>query len=81
VHLSGRHRQVYDTFLDMAARIPLNVTLYMNIYPLGIGPILNTPLRATDLHLASGPANPSIDCYQPMLCASVATPERLPKYR
>jgi len=62
-----------DAFLEMAAKMPLIVTLYMNIYPLGVGPILNAPLRVPDLHLASGSANPSIHCYQPILCVSVTT--------
>jgi len=37
-----------DASLEMAAKMPLKVTLYMNIYPVGISPILNTSLRVPD---------------------------------
>jgi hypothetical protein len=67
-------RVFMDAFLEMAANIPLQVNLCTNVYPPGIAPTPNTPLRISRLRLQfSFASSRLIDCYQQMLCASAAT--------
>ena len=66
-------RVLMDAFIEMTARIPFQFTLYMSMYPPGTGPTPNLSLPISNLHLASSAADPSIDFYHPMLCASAAT--------
>jgi len=63
-----------DAFLETAAKIPLEVDLSWNVYPLGIHPAPNTPLRIFYLHFACQAAdNPSIDFYQLLFRVSATT--------
>ena len=65
IHLS---KVFMDAFLEMAAKIPLEVTLDINTYPYGICIKPNTLLCISDLYLISNVARPSI--FHQMLCAS-----------
>jgi hypothetical protein len=75
VHLS---RAFMEAFLETAANVSLTVNLGTNIYPPGIGPTSNTPLRISHLHFAAGAANDSpIDFYQSVFRASSTTLTKL----
>ena len=74
IHLS---RVFMDAFLEMAAKIPLEVTLDINTYPSGICIKPNTLLRISDPYLISNFAKPSIEVFHQMLCASAATLTKL----
>ena len=66
-----------DAFLEMAAKIPLEVTLDINTYLFGIFIQPNTHLRISNLYLISNFAKPSIEVFHQMLCASAATLTKL----
>jgi len=66
-------RMFMDTLLEMAAKIPLEVTLHENIYPRGMCPMPNAPLRISYLNLTISDYNPSINVYLPLLCACASS--------
>ena len=79
VHIEVIHlgKVFMDAFLEMAAKVPLEVPLDINTYPSGICIKPNTLLCISDLYLISNVAKPSIEVFHQMLCASVATLTKL----
>jgi hypothetical protein len=75
VHLS---RAFIEAFLETAANVSLAVNLGTNIYPPGIGPTSNTPLRISHLYFAASAGDhSSIDFYQSVFRASSTTLTKL----
>ena len=60
IHLS---KVFMDAFLEMAAKIPLKVTVDINTYPYGICIKPNTLLHISDLYLISNFTKPSIEVF------------------
>jgi len=70
IHLS---RAFMDTFIEVAAKIPLRVKLGWNIYPPCISSAPNTSLRISHLHLGAAVDHPSLDFYRSVFSASART--------
>jgi hypothetical protein len=63
-----------DVFLEIAANMPLQITLAWNIYPYDVIPTAHTPLQIPYLHFTSaGVNNRSLEFYRSMLHASATT--------
>ena len=70
VHLS---KAFMASFLEIAAKIPLEVMLIGNIYQSDISTMTSAPLRISHLHLGSSINQPSLNFYRTVVRASAAT--------
>jgi hypothetical protein len=62
-----------DAFLEIAASIPLQVSLHWNIYPPYISPTPNKPLQISRLHFIATVDHPSLEFHRSVFRASSAT--------
>jgi len=66
-----------DTFLGIAANIPLQIGLTWNIYPYSVIPIPHKPLQISHLHISATFRDPSREFYRLIFRASATTLTRL----
>jgi hypothetical protein len=63
-----------DAFLGIAANMPLQITLALNIYPYDVIPTAHTPLQVSNLHVGGTVDHPpELEFYRSMLHASATT--------